>query len=299
MNLNLWLDLIILTLVWAGLGGAWNILAGYAGQFSLGHSAFFGVGAYTSSLIAMRFGVSPWLGMIAGAALAALLALVVAGVSLRTRGPFFTLMTIAFAEVVRILAVYGKAVTNGSEGLIIDLPPGLANLTYLDKWPYLAVSAAYAIAVFAICISLHRSRFGYRLLAVREDEDAARSLGVPAYRARVQATALSAALTAIGGSVFAQYTQFIDPDSTMSFLLSVQPALIAIVGGLGQALGPLFGALLVVPLEHFLRSWFGGMLFGLHGFIFGVALIVILLTMPEGLLRVVRDAFRRRRFADA
>lgn len=299
MNLNLWLDLIILTLIWAGLSGAWNILAGYAGQFSLGHAAFFGVGAYTSSLLAVHFDVSPWIGMVAGALLSALLALVVAGVSLRARGPFFTLMTIAFAEVVRILAVYAKSVTNGSEGLIINLTPGIANMTFAAKWPYLVVSLAYAVAVFAICIGLNRSRFGYRLLAVREDEGAARSLGVPAFWARVQATVLSAALTAIGGSVFAQYTQFIDPDSTISFLLSVQPALIAIVGGLGQALGPLLGALLVVPLEQLLRSWFGGVLFGLHGFIFGVALIVILLAMPDGLLQIVRKAFRRRRPADA
>ena len=121
---------------------------------------------------------------------------------------------------------------------------------------------------------------------MREDEDAARSLGVSSYRMRVVATAISAACAAVGGSLLAQYTMFIDPDSTMSFMLSVQPALITIVGGLGNAFGPLLGAVVVVPLEQLLRGWFGGSLAGLHGFIYGVALIAILLALPDGVVRV-------------
>ncbi|MBL8661574.1 MAG: branched-chain amino acid ABC transporter permease [Candidatus Odyssella sp.] len=291
MSINFWLDLLILTCIWAGVAGAWNLLAGFAGQFSLGHAAFFGIGAYTPPLLAQALGVATWFGIAAGAALAAALALVIAGVSLRTRWPFFTLITIAFAEVVRILAVYFKGITKGSEGLMLELEPGFANYFYLDKWPYLLLAAIYAAGVIWLCAVIRRSRLGFRLLSVREDEDAARSLGVPVFMARANATMISAALAAMGGSIFGLYTKFVDPDSTLSFLLSVQPALITIVGGLGHALGPLLGAALVIPIEHLLRSWFGGVLFGLHGLIFGLALIAVLLVLPDGLV----GGLRRRR----
>jgi branched-chain amino acid transport system permease protein len=295
MNINFWLDLLILTCIWAGVAGAWNLLAGFAGQFSLGHAAFFGIGAYAPPLMAQALSVPAWIGIAAGAALAAALALLIAGVSLRTRGPFFTLITIAFAEVVRILAVYFKGVTKGSEGLMVELEPGFANFFYLGKWPYLMLAAIYAAGVIYLCAIIRRARLGFRLLSVREDEDAARSLGVPVFMARAYAAMISAALAAMGGSIFALYTKFVDPDSTLSFLLSVQPALITIVGGLGLTTGPLLGAALVVPIEHLLRSWFGGVLFGLHGLIFGLALIATLLILPEGLAGGLRKWFGRKR----
>ena len=232
--------------------------------------------------------------MLIGAVIAGSLALVIGSISLRMRGPFFTLLTIAFAEVVRLIAIYWKHLTNGSEGIIIELKPGFAHLYFLQKWPFLIIAAIYAIGIGGLCAAIRNSRFGHRLLAIRDDEDAARSLGVPAYRLRVTATVISAACTAAGGSLLAMYTQFIDPDSTMSFLLSVEAGLITIVGGLGHPWGPLFGAILIVPLERMLRGWFGGFLFGLHGVIFGVVLIVILLTMPEGLLNGAQS-FRERR----
>jgi branched-chain amino acid transport system permease protein len=283
------LDLAILTLVWAGIAAAWNLLAGFAGQFSLGHAAFFGIGAYAAAVPAMRYGITPWGGMLVGVLLAALLALLIASVSLRMRGPFFTLLTIAFAEVMRLLALYAKILTNGAEGIIIELKPGFTNLYFLEKWPFVVLSGIYALGMCSLCVVIRRSRMGHRMRAVRDDEDAARSLGVPVYRTRVIATVISASCTAVGGSLLAMYTQFIDPDSTMSFLLSVEPALITIVGGLGHAWGPLFGAILIVPLERLLRGWFGGVLFGLHGVMFGLLLIVILLTLPDGLLNAEKN----------
>jgi branched-chain amino acid transport system permease protein len=289
MNLPQLLDLVILTLIWAGVAAAWNLLAGFAGQFSLGHAAFLGIGAYAAAILAVRYGITPWAGILVGAVLAGLLALMLASISLRMRGPFFTLLTIAFAEVARLIAVDAKRLTNGGEGIIIELKPGLANLHFLEKWPFAILAAVYALSMGSLCVAIRRSRMGHRLLAVREDEDAARSLGVPVYRIRIIATVISAGCTAVGGALLATYTQFIDPDSTMSFLLSVEPALIAIVGGLGHAWGPLFGAILIVPLERLLRGWFGGVLFGLHGVIFGLLLIVILLALPDGLLNAVMN----------
>jgi branched-chain amino acid transport system permease protein len=158
MSGEFWLDLAVLTLVWAGIACAWNILAGYAGQFSLGHAAYIGIGAYTPTLLASKNGLSPWIGMLLGALLAATAAAFVSGVSLRARGPFFTLMSIAFAEVARILAVYFKGITNGSEGLMLELRPGWATLYFLDKPPYLLVAAAYAALMFAIAVGIRRSR---------------------------------------------------------------------------------------------------------------------------------------------
>ncbi len=289
MSLLQLLDLIVLTLLWAGIAAAWNLLAGFAGQFSLGHAAFIGIGAYAAALAATRYGVTPWGGVLAGMLLSALLALVIAATSLRMRGPFFTLLTIAFAEVVRLIALYAKQLTSGAEGIIIELKPGFANLYFTSKWPFVGLAAAYALGLGSLCAAIRRSRMGHQLLAVRDDEDAARSLGVPAYRLRVTAAAISAAAAALGGSLLAMYTQFIDPDSTMSFLLSVEPGLLSIVGGLGHPWGPLFGAILIVPLERLLRSAFGGVLFGLHGVIFGLLLIVILLALPEGLLAATKS----------
>jgi branched-chain amino acid transport system permease protein len=283
------LDLAILTLVWAGIAAAWNLLAGFAGQFSLGHAAFLGIGAYSAAVPAVRYGITPWAGMLVGVLLAGLLALLIASISLRMRGPFFTLLTIAFAEVVRLIALYAKRLTNGAEGIIIELKPGLANLYFLEKWPFVVLGGFYALGMCVLCVGIRRSRMGHWQRAVRDDEDAARSLGVPVYRTRVIAAVISASCTAVGGSLLAMYTQFIDPDSTMSFLLSVEPALITIVGGLGHAWGPLFGAILIVPLERLLRGWFGGVLFGLHGVMFGLLLIVILLALPDGLLNAERN----------
>jgi ribose/xylose/arabinose/galactoside ABC-type transport system permease subunit len=188
---------MILTLIWAGISAAWNLLAGFAGQFSLGHAAFLGIGAYAAAIGATHYGILPWGGMIAGALIAGSLALVIGSISLRMRGPFFTLLTIAFAEVVRLIAIYWKHLTNGSEGVIIELKPGLMNLHFLEKWPYLIIAGIYAIAMGGLCAAIRRSRIGHQLLAIRDDEDAARSLGVPAYRLRVAATVISAVCTAV------------------------------------------------------------------------------------------------------
>jgi branched-chain amino acid transport system permease protein len=278
------LDLLILTLIWAGIAAAWNLLAGFAGQFSLGHAAFIGIGAYAAAITATRYGLTTWAGIAGGLVVSGLLALFIASISLRMRGPFFTLLTIAFSEVVRLIALYAKGLTNGAEGIIIELKPGLANLYFLEKWPFAVLAGLYALVMYVLCALVRRSRLGHWLVALRDNEDAARSLGVPVYRARVIAAVISASLASVGGALLAMYTQYIDPDSTLSFLLSVEPALITIVGGLGHAAGPFLGALLIVPLEKLLRGWFGGMLFGLHGLIFGIVLIVVLLAAPDGLI---------------
>ena len=289
---NYYLDSIIVIMFWAAMAGAWNIVGGYAGQLSLGHTAFFGIGAYTSSLLFAGAGVTPWLGMFGGAVLAALFAVFVGLVCFRLRGPFFALVTIAFAEVALIVASSWRSLTKGTEGLNIPFIPGLENMIFRGKFVYFYLFLGFAVAVYLICRLIENSRLGYYLVAFREDELAARSLGINTVRARLIAFALSAALTAMGGTLYAQYYQYLDPSSTFGIGFSIQVALLTMVGGIGTAAGPFFGSLLMTPLGQVLRAWLGGGAAGLYLAIYGAALIVVVLFLPHGIVPEVRRRLR-------
>lgn len=276
--------ILFYTLLWAGVAGAWNLLGGLAGQFSLGHAAFFGLGAYTSTLLFVHRSLSPWLGMVCGAALCCVIGGALGWVCFRLRGHFYALATLAFGEVAYMCAVTWRELTGGSEGLLVPIKAGVAGFYFENKVAYVYVALGYAALVAAIMRLVSRSRLGYYLLAYREDDDAARSLGVNTFGARVVASALSAALTAVGGTVYAQYVMFIEPDSTLAVTVSVQAALIAIVGGLGSAAGPILGSFLILPLTQFLRGYLGSSISGLHFVIYGAVLVVVMLSMPQGLV---------------
>jgi branched-chain amino acid transport system permease protein len=278
------LDTLILTVLWAGLGGAWNLFCGYVRKDSIGHAAFFGVGAYTSTLLLLRLGISPWLGMLAGAALAAAAALVIGAITLRLRGPFFTLATIAFAEVLRTLAVGLRGLTEGSVGLTIHTATGLRLMRFDAKAAYLLVALGLLALVLAVTYWQSRSRFGYLLRAMGEDEEVAGALGVNTLPLKLGSLGLSAALTGMLGTFYAQYITFIDPDSAFNIFDSIQMALVAIIGGVGTLLGPVLGALLMVPLGVWLRGLLGSQMAGLHLVIYAVILIVAALFMPRGIM---------------
>ncbi|MCL5047007.1 MAG: branched-chain amino acid ABC transporter permease [Actinobacteria bacterium] len=230
-----YLDIITLTLIWGAIAGAWNISGGFAGQFSLGHSAFLGIGAYTSTLLYVRLGVTPWIGLLAGGTLAAMVAGILGGLTFRLKGPFFTLVTIAFAQLVNIAAVQLRRLTSGSLGINIPFTPGVWNFTFENRVVYAYAALGLLVLVYGISTWLGRSKLGYYLVAMRENEDAARSLGVDSFRAKVVVTIVSAFLTAVAGSFLAQYILFIEPDSVLSVELSIQMAMISIIGGLGTA----------------------------------------------------------------
>jgi branched-chain amino acid transport system permease protein len=278
------LDTLILTVLWAGLAGAWNLFCGYVRKDSIGHAAFFGVGAYTSTLLLLRLGISPWIGMLVGAVFAASAALVIGAITLRLRGPFFTLATIAFAEVLRTLAVGLRDLTEGSVGLTIHTDTGLRLMRFDSKAAYLAVAVGLLALVMAVTSWQARSRFGYLLRAMGEDEDVAGTLGVNTLPLKLGSLGLSAALTGILGTFYAQYITFIDPDSAFNIFDSIQMALIAIIGGVGTLLGPLLGALLMVPLGVWLRGLLGAQAAGLHLVIYAVILIAAALFMPRGIM---------------
>ena len=281
------LDGLILILLWGAAASAWNIAGGYAGQVSLGHSAFFGVGAYAAAVLVTRWGISPWIGLAVGALLATVVGVAIGFLSNRLRGPYFVLATIALSQVLSIGASRWRGFTAGSEGIPVPFRPGFATLGFASKtvWVYLVL--ALALAIYLAERYLEVSRMGYRLAGVREDEDAAEALGIPTRRLKVAAIALSAALTSVCGTVWAQYVGFVDPFYVFSVDLSVRFALNAIIGGLGTAMGPFVGSLLITTLETYLRATFSGIhgsLIGIYLVIYGALLIVLVRFVPQGLV---------------
>src|SRR5262245_35408807 len=291
------LDSLVLILLWGAVSGAWNVAGGYAGQASLGHSAFFGIGAYSTALIATRLNGSPWIAMVVGAAAATLAGLVIGYLSNRLKGPYFGLATIAFSQVLLIVASRWRAFTAGSEGVPVPFRPGLWTLGFASKVTWVYIMLTLALGIYVVQIYLERSRLGYQLAGVREDEDAAEALGIPTRRLKVVAIALSAALTSVCGSLWAQYVGFVDPTYVFSVDLSVRFALNTIIGGMGTALGPFLGSILITTLETYLRATFSGVKTGFAGIyliIYGTVLILVVRFVPDGLTGFA-SRFRTRR----
>lgn len=291
------LDALVLILIWGAAAAAWNIAGGYAGQVSLGHSAFFGLGAYAAALAVTRWGLSPWTGILIGAGIAAVTGMVIGFLSNRLKGPYFVIATIALSQVLLIAASRLKGFTAGSEGIPVPFRPGFWTLGIADKSMWVWIVLVLAILVYLVQVYLERSRRGFQLAAVREDEDAARSLGVPALHLKVAAIAVSAAFTAVCGALWAQYIGFVDPAYVFSVDVSIKFALASMIGGVGTALGPFLGAALVTTLETSLRAQFGGVgaqFIGTYLILYGLALILIVRYAPRGLVGWIAERWNRR-----
>lgn len=273
------------------LASAWNLLGGFAGQVSLGYSAFLGIGAYATVLLSLR-GMNPFLTLPLGAALAAAFSVLIGLPAFRLRGPYFTIATIGVGEVVRVCAS-SVSFTGGSSGL--RMPPGSFDFTL----NYLSM-VALAIAVVALAAFVKRSAFGHALAAIRQDIDAAESLGIDSTRFKLAAHALSAALVAVAGGLYAINFQYIAPGSVFDFRLSLSIVLMPIVGGVGTIAGPVLGALVFSTLQVKLLSI--PALRDSYLFLYGTLLIVVMLFEPKGILGLVRRVFNRRlrrSYADA
>ncbi|GAC1570834.1 MAG: branched-chain amino acid ABC transporter permease [Candidatus Elarobacter sp.] len=286
-------DMLVLIAMWAAVATAWNLIGGYAGGLSLGHAAFFGIGAYTSSLLYTSLGITPWLGAIAGGVFAMLSAFVIGLITIRLRGPFFALATLAFAAILGIAATNMRWLTHGSEGITIPFAPSAANAIFASKLDYYYIALALLVVYLALTRWISVSRFGYYLVALRENQDAAQALGIDGLRVKLAATLLSAFMTALVGSFYAQYRLFFEP-SIFATSLSVQIALFAIIGGLGTVWGPLLGALILVPITSELQSTLGSTVPGIDAFVYGIVLILAILFVPDGLVSVVKRTFARR-----
>lgn len=270
--------------VFAALASAWNIMGGFAGQLSLGHAVFYGIGGYGTALLIKHFGLSPWIGMWPAALLAALVGAAIGYPCFRLRGPFFTLATIAFLQVTRLLAIHFGDVTGGAAGLIVPLNPGWAWMIFYEKVNYLYIAFGLLLLALGASWRIRNSRLGYALIAVREREEAALAAGINNSGVKLRAVMASAGLTALVGAFHAMYLTFLEPETMFSLTLSIEVAMYALIGGIGTVSGPLLGALLVVPLAEAARGWLGGQASGLHGFVYGAALVIITLTMPAGLV---------------
>jgi len=287
-------DVVVLSFLFAGLALAWNIAGGCAGLISFGHAAFFGIGAYTSTILFQSYNITPWLGIFVGAAAAAVAGAVLSLICARLKGPFFILSSLAFAEVVRIIALNWSSVTGGAEGLSIPPVPDLANMVLGSKTAYEALTLTYLILAYAITRWLEASRFGFYLFAIRDNDDAAAAAGVNPLIVRSLAMALSAALTGVGGTIFSQYFLYLDPTYVISPELSFQFALLPAVGGLGTAIGPILGSFLITPLSELLRANLGNAAAGLHLVIYSAGLIVVMLYFPSGISGALEKLKRRR-----
>jgi branched-chain amino acid transport system permease protein len=288
------IDILVRVVLFAFIGVAWNLMGGYAKQLSLGHAAYFGLGAYTSTILQIKFGISPWIGIVAGGIVATLASLPIGWLCFRLRGPYFAIATIATAQVFMLLFLKFRSFAWGAEGTTI---PFLGNAPLMMQFGakvdyyYLAL-VLLAIGLF-ITYLIERSWMGYYLVAVGEDEDAAEAVGVNAPRIKRDIYMISAFLTGLAGTFYVQYIYFIDPNTAFSFNVSVEAALVSIVGGIGTMWGPVLGTALLEPTSALLQSWLGGSHGGIQLTVYALILIVVILWRPAGLIGVLTGALER------
>jgi len=293
MGTPFWTNLFVLLFVYASLSVAWNIVGGYAGQLSLGHAVFYGIGGYTATLLTQNFGISPWIGMLTGAVISGVVAIVIAYPTLRLRGPFFALATIAILEVVRLLVIHEESWTGGSSGISLPLNIGWTWIVFREKINYVII--AFALFLFVVWVSwfIRKSRVGHYLIAIREREDAALAVGIHTVRVKILAAVVSAMLTSLIGTFHITYLTFVDPSSAFSLDLSIQIAMFALIGGLGTVGGPIAGTFLVLPIAELARGWLSSVGSGMHGLIYGLILVAVVLTIPRGLAGAFGPALGR------
>ncbi|HEX6706873.1 MAG TPA: branched-chain amino acid ABC transporter permease [Albitalea sp.] len=289
------LNLLILILMSAQLGVAWNILGGLAGQVSLGHAAFFGIGAYTSTMLLLQWGVNPWLGMLAGGVMAVLASLVIGWPCFRLKGHYFTMATIAVAEIIQTLFTNWEP-AGAAVGLTIPMDKqGWATLVFASKTPYYYLALGLLAISLGVNLWIARSHLGYYFRAIKDEPDAARSLGVSLTKYKLIALAVSSFLAALGGSLYAQKELYIDPGSVLHTGLSIKMALVSILGGVGTLLGPVLGAAALTLIEEGSRSLFGGTGRGTDLIVYAGIIIVIAVYKPGGLIGWARDVLARRK----
>jgi branched-chain amino acid transport system permease protein len=295
---GVWLTFAMLALYGALLAQAWNLLGGFGGQFSFGHALFFGVGAYAQVIAQVSHGVNAWVALPLSMAAAALVALFVGALSFRygLKGSYFALVTLAFAEVFRIVSV-SVDFTGGGVGMMLPLNESVRAMQFGSRKGYLLLVLACVVAALLVTTWLRHSRFGARLQAVRDNEDAAQAVGVDPFRVKLGAITLSAALMGAGGAFYVQVFQYIDPAIAFGAHVSVEALVGAIVGGMGTLWGPVLGALVLHALSDLTRNLFG-QLPGLNMVIYGVVLVLIVMFLPRGFVGLFDRWPPRRRGRD-
>jgi branched-chain amino acid transport system permease protein len=283
----------VLALFYAFIGQSWNIAGGFAGQLSFGHVAFFGVGAYASTIVQMRFGFNPWMGLPVSALAGAAAGWLIAVLSFRAglKGSYFALITLAFAEVFRIIS-NSVEITGGGLGMLIPMKQTAANFQFGDRRVFYFIILALTVCSVALALWLKASRFGARLAAIRENEDSARALGINTFAEKTKIMMISGAIAGMGGCFFAQYFLYIDPSIAFGVDKSVEMLLVSMIGGAGTVYGPLIGAVLLAAVSEVTRAWFT--IQGLSLVLYGALLVVIIAYLPNGLIDLFERRGRRR-----
>lgn len=287
------LTIAISILLFAGWATSWDLLGGWNGQVSLGHASFVGLGAYFVAIGQSQFGLAPWWTMAMAAAVAAVLAYFWGWLTFSLRGPYFSLSTIAVAEILRLVAINEEWLTGGATGVFIATLPEPFGVDLFSRTAQFYMALAFAAVVIATVIVISRARFGYQLRAVREDEDSAMAAGIDPTATKLRAFMLSAALTSIGGGIYGIVLAFIEPHVIFALLLSVQIALTAIIGGRGTIWGPAVGALVLIGAGEIFRTTFAEA----NMLIYGILILVVVLFVPRGIVGELARRHIRRLYA--
>jgi len=285
----------VLTLIFlfAFLAEAWNLISGYGGLFSLAHAAFFGVGAYTTAILYVDFKISPWVGLPLGGIFGVVVASIIGFATFRLRQFFFVLSTLACSEAIRALFGYWRLGVKTGLGTTIPRDIGFVNLTFNEELPYNYIAFALLVIVVLVARWVTASKFGYYLRAIKDDEDAALSMGVRVPRVKLMIFGTSAFFTAVGGGFYAMYIGYIEPNTVFSVDFMLQYILYAIVGGMATIGGPIVGSLILVPLTISFQGFVGGKLASLGFFIYGIVLVIMIITAPGGMMEGLRSLSRR------
>jgi branched-chain amino acid transport system permease protein len=297
------LHIIVLIFLFAALAQSWNLLAGYAGQPSLGHALFFGMGAYTAGILTLHteyFKTNPWPSLILGGFVGALLGIAIGAVCFRLRGPYFALATLAATEVARLI-VMNSEFTNGAIGITIRVPPPITTtfftIDFTEKLPYYYITLVIMILSFYAVYTLSKSRYGLLLRSIRDDEDAAMTLGVNAFRLKLFTMFISGFIAGVVGSLYAIYISYIDPamdpGGVLTLFTSIEPVLITIIGGAATVIGPLIGSVIRVGVGEYLRVIFGWRA-GMDLIFFGLIFLIIFFLARKGIWGLIRSRIKIR-----
>lgn len=288
------IDILVRILLFAFIGTAWNLMGGYAKQLSLGHAAYFGLGAYTSTILEIDYNVSPWIGMVAGGVVAALASLPIGWLCFRLRGPYFTIATIATAQALMLIFLKFRDFAWGAEGTTIpNLGTAPLMMQFESKSSYYYVVLGLLLLSLLVTWLIERSWVGNYLVAIGEDEDAAEAIGVNAPKMKRDIYMISAFLTALAGTFYTQYIYFIDPATAFSFNISIEAALVSIVGGIGTLWGPLIGTVLLETTSTLLQSWLGSSIGGVQLTVYSLILMAVILWRPTGLMGMIEELRQR------
>jgi branched-chain amino acid transport system permease protein len=291
-----YIQVLIMVIFFAYITACWNIISGYAGQLSIGNAAFMMIGAYTSTLLFTKLGITPWIGMLAGGVLAALASFIIGYPTFRLRGAYFSIATIVWAEGLRKILEntekIGQLNIGGAEGITLPLlHDGAFYYQFIDKTYYYYIILFLMFLVIYLTYRIDRSKMGYYLTALREDEDAAQALSINVRKYKLWAFMISAFFTALAGTFYAQLMLYIEPNGVGGLPLSIEMLLLGVIGGRGTIMGPILGAFLLVPIREMARTYIGTTYLGAHLVIYGLIMVIVILFLPHGIEGPIKKGF--------